>query len=42
VGVVPEMTKSEFDTTVASAKDAYEDWKRVPISQRQRVMLKFH
>lgn len=41
VGAVPEITKKEFDDTVASARDAFEEWKRVPVQQRQRIMLKF-
>lgn len=41
VGRVPEMTTDEFDTAVALSKEAFEEWKLVPITQRQRVMLKF-
>ncbi|KAL3924838.1 MAG: hypothetical protein SGILL_000793 [Bacillariaceae sp.] len=41
LGDVPEMTKSEFDTSVQLAKEAFDDWKTVPIMTRQRVMLKF-
>ena len=41
VGNVPEMTQTEFDQTVALAKDAFHEWKLVPVQQRQRIMLKF-
>jgi malonate-semialdehyde dehydrogenase (acetylating)/methylmalonate-semialdehyde dehydrogenase len=41
LGTVPEMTASEFDTTVALAKEAFNEWKLVPVMTRQRVMLKF-
>eukprot|EP00980_Cylindrotheca_fusiformis_P001228 scaffold331_cov117-Cylindrotheca_fusiformis.AAC.6 len=41
VGKVPEMTSSEFNLAVASAKDTFQDWKLVPIQHRQRVMLQF-
>lgn len=39
VGKVPEMTTSEFDFSVKSAKDSFQEWKLVPIQQRQRIML---
>ena len=35
------MTNDEFNTAVALAKDAFQDWKLVPIQQRQRIMLKY-
>jgi malonate-semialdehyde dehydrogenase (acetylating)/methylmalonate-semialdehyde dehydrogenase len=41
VGAVPEMTEAEFDEAVALARDAFVEWRRVPVQQRQRVMLKF-
>lgn len=41
IGTVPELTPAEFDKTVALAKDAFREWKLVPIQQRQRVMLNF-
>mmetsp|Transcript_51153 Transcript_51153/g.123498 ORF Transcript_51153/g.123498 Transcript_51153/m.123498 type:complete len:557 (-) Transcript_51153:59-1729(-) len=42
VGKVPEMSDDEFSTAVATAKDVYEnEWKYVPVQQRQRIMLKF-
>lgn len=40
VGRVPELTNDEFNTAVSLAKDAFQDWKQVPIQQRQRIMLK--
>eukprot|EP00934_Nitzschia_sp_Nitz4_P007399 Nitzschia sp. Nitz4//scaffold45_size130396//94632//96320//NITZ4_003464-RA/size130396-processed-gene-0.225-mRNA-1//-1//CDS//3329552443//7389//frame0 len=40
VGMVPEMTDKEFNDTVSLAKDAFEEWKLVPVQQRQRIMLK--
>jgi malonate-semialdehyde dehydrogenase (acetylating)/methylmalonate-semialdehyde dehydrogenase len=39
VGKVPEMPTSEFNLAVESAKDAFQDWKLVPVQQRQRIML---
>lgn len=41
VGTVPELTTQEFDDTVALAKEAFEEWKLVPIQQRQRIMVNF-
>lgn len=40
VGMVPEMTNQEFDDAVSLAKDAFQEWKNVPLQQRQRIMLK--
>lgn len=40
VGMVPEQSDQEFNETVQLAQDAFHEWKRVPLSQRQRVMLK--
>jgi acyl-CoA reductase-like NAD-dependent aldehyde dehydrogenase len=40
VGKVPEMTNDEFKTAVSVAKDAFDEWKNVPVQQCQRIMLK--
>lgn len=40
LGKVPDMTDKEFNQAVQVAKDAFHDWKLVPIQQRQRIMLK--
>ena len=39
VGQVPESTTTVLETSVKLAKTAFEDWKDVPVMQRQRVML---
>jgi delta 1-pyrroline-5-carboxylate dehydrogenase len=39
VGNVPEMTDDEFNDTVAISKKAFDEWKHVPVQQRQRIML---
>jgi malonate-semialdehyde dehydrogenase (acetylating)/methylmalonate-semialdehyde dehydrogenase len=41
LGTVPEMTTDEFDSVVATSQTAFQEWKRVPISQRQRVMFEY-
>ena len=41
VAHVPQTTSKEFDDAVCSAKDAFQDWKTVPVQQRQRVMLEY-
>jgi malonate-semialdehyde dehydrogenase (acetylating)/methylmalonate-semialdehyde dehydrogenase len=41
LGTVPEMTSDEFNSVIATSKAAFADWKQVPISQRQRVMLEY-
>lgn len=41
LGTVPEMTTQEFNATVDLAKEAFVEWKSVPIQQRQRIMLRF-
>jgi len=39
VGNVPDTTDAEFDNVMATAQAAFENWKKVPVQQRQRVML---
>lgn len=39
IGMVPEMSEQEFNATVQASKEAFQEWKLVPISQRQRIML---
>jgi malonate-semialdehyde dehydrogenase (acetylating) / methylmalonate-semialdehyde dehydrogenase len=41
VGKVPETSDAEFDDIMATAQKAYEDWRNVPVQQRQRVMLEY-
>lgn len=40
LGMVPEQSDQEFQETVQLSQDAFQEWKRVPLSQRQRIMLK--
>jgi|UniRef100_A0A8J9S4K0 malonate-semialdehyde dehydrogenase (acetylating)/methylmalonate-semialdehyde dehydrogenase len=40
-GNIAENTADEFDEVVLKAVHAYEDWKLVPVQQRQRVMLEY-
>jgi malonate-semialdehyde dehydrogenase (acetylating) / methylmalonate-semialdehyde dehydrogenase len=41
IGQVPETTESEFNAVMAKAVEAASSWRNVPVSQRQRVMLKY-
>jgi malonate-semialdehyde dehydrogenase (acetylating)/methylmalonate-semialdehyde dehydrogenase len=41
VGKVPDTTKAEFEDVMTTAQAAFEDWKTVPVHQRQRVMLEY-
>lgn len=41
VGKVPDTTKSEFEDVMTTAQAAFEDWRTVPVHQRQRVMLEY-
>lgn len=41
IGKVPDTTATEIDAAVQSAHEAYEDWRWVPVQQRQRVMLNY-
>jgi len=42
LGAVPENTQEEFDAVVATAKAVYEEeWRHVPVQQRQRIMLEY-
>ena len=38
---MPQSTEQEFNDIVANAKDTFNGWKEVPISQRVRYMLKY-
>jgi len=40
IAKVPISTKDEFDEAVASAQDAYADWRRTPPVARARCMLR--
>ena len=39
VGMVPELSTQEFNETVQLSRDAFDEWKKVPIPQRQRIMF---
>ena len=41
IGKVPDTTDAEFDYVMAVAQAAFEDWRTVPVQQRQRVMLEY-
>lgn len=41
IGKIPETPDSEFEAVMATAQAAYEDWRTVPVQQRQRVMLEY-
>lgn len=41
IAQVPQTTNQELNDTVSSAKNAFQDWKTVPVQQRQRVMLEY-
>jgi len=41
VGNVRENTDDEFDQVVKKSVAAFQDWKTVPVQQRQRVMLEY-
>ena len=38
LGEVPEATEKDVDRAVASAKTAFEEWRRVPINERARCL----
>ena len=40
VARVPFCTADEVDRAVASAKEAFKSWRKVPLARRQRIMLK--
>ena len=40
VARVPFCTAEEVDRAVASAKEAFKSWRKVPLARRQRIMLK--
>ncbi|WP_275285837.1 CoA-acylating methylmalonate-semialdehyde dehydrogenase [Halomonas elongata] len=40
VARVPFCTAEEVDRAVASAKEAFRSWRKVPLAKRQRIMLK--
>lgn len=41
VSRVPFATEAEVERAVASAREAFRDWRKVPLVQRMRIMLKF-
>jgi len=40
IGIVPETSETDLDDMIEKARVAYGEWKYVPVSQRQRVMLR--
>ena len=41
IAQVPCATEQEIDRAVASAKQAYQSWRNVPIPERARLMFKY-
>src|SRR5699024_5317478 len=41
LGYVPLSTVKEVDEAVRSAKEAFEDWKEVPVPKRARILFKY-
>lgn len=41
VSRVPFATEAEVERAIASAKQAFSEWRKVPLVQRMRIMLKF-
>jgi len=41
LGLVPELSDQEFNDVVQTSSDAFQEWKKVPISLRQRIMFDF-
>ncbi len=41
IAQVPCATPAEMDAAISSAKQAFETWKEVPVSDRARVMLRY-
>ena len=41
IAQVPLSTEDEFNEAVAASAEAFKTWKKVPISQRVRYMLKY-
>lgn len=39
---VPVSTKDDVDLAVAAAKEAFKEWKNVPVPKRARVFYKYH
>ncbi|MFZ3589121.1 CoA-acylating methylmalonate-semialdehyde dehydrogenase [Bacillus sp. DJP31] len=39
---VPISSKEDVDTAVAAAKEAFRDWKNVPVPKRARILFKYH
>ncbi|MEQ8515353.1 MAG: aldehyde dehydrogenase family protein, partial [Chromatocurvus sp.] len=38
---VPFATANEVDVAVASAKDAFQTWRNVPVAERARLMMRY-
>ncbi|RUO80534.1 methylmalonate-semialdehyde dehydrogenase (CoA acylating) [Idiomarina tyrosinivorans] len=41
IAEAPCATQSEMDAAVASAREAFQTWKEVPVSERARVMMRY-
>lgn len=41
VGKTPQSTEAEFNAIVADAKNTFDEWKEVSVSNRMRFMLKY-
>ena len=42
VARVPLATLEEVDAAIANAKEAFQSWRKTPVPQRMRIMMKFH
>ncbi|WP_309120625.1 CoA-acylating methylmalonate-semialdehyde dehydrogenase [Paenibacillus sp.] len=41
IATVPLSSKAELDAAVRAAKDAFQDWKKVPVPRRARILFKY-
>lgn len=42
IGYVPETTSDECEQMISRSQVAYEEWKIIPIQQRQRIMFQYY
>ncbi|HEX6499445.1 MAG TPA: succinic semialdehyde dehydrogenase [Micromonosporaceae bacterium] len=42
IGAVPRCTGDDVITAVRAARDAHREWRRVPVPERARILLRFH
>lgn len=41
IAKTPVATEAEMEQAIASAKEAFETWKKVPVTERSRVMMRY-